>query len=209
MSVLKTIAWVGGLAGAGLLLREGFLALARRRSYAAMYAEAEKRAIESGKMLLVVGNPVTGISMMLGPAYGCGDICIDEAGCPTCQTHLAGPIADLLARFGPDSAVIFVANVVERAPDAPALLHQLARVAGSDLFIAHLEPSSLAAWASQRRVYVAPAGPGTQQQVIYRPNPWSIEAPSEMHVVALAAGYRAPPGGHVGTFIDTTGEPER
>lgn len=156
-------------------------------------------------MLVVVGNPVAGLSIVLGPAYGCGDICVDENGCPTCATHLAGPLVDLMSRFENDSAVVFVADVVERAPDAPALLEQLARVAGADLYIAHLEPSSLAAWTAQRRVYIAPTGPGSSPQVIYRPNPWSVEPSHDLHVVALTAGYRPVEGVH-GSVIETQGE---
>jgi hypothetical protein len=168
------------------------------------------RSIEQNKMLIVVGSPLRGLaSQILGPSYGCGDLCVDANGCPTCATYLSGPVVDLLSRFADNSAVVYAADVIETAPDAAALLHQLARVSGGDLYIAHLEPTSLAAWTSRRRVYAAPEGPAPNQQVIYRANPWSPEPVMGLHVVMLGDGTRATPPaawGPVGSVIDTTGE---
>lgn len=209
--IVKTVAWVAGLTGTALLLREAFLAFStRRRHRATLYDQAMARSIEQSKMLIVVGSPLRGLAaQVLGPAYGCGDLCVDTNGCPTCATYLAGPIVDLLGRFQDNSAVIYAADVIESAPDAAALLHQLRRVSGGDLYIAHLEPTSLAAWTSRRRVYAAPEGPAPNQQVIYRANPWSPEPVMGLHVVMLGDGSTQPPPiawGSLGNVIDTTGE---
>lgn len=208
---VRTLAWTAGLVGAGLLLREGYLAFsARRAKRRSLYDGATARAVETNKMFLVVGSPLRGLAaQIMGPAYGCGDLCLDPNGCPTCATYLSGPLVDLLERFEANSAVIYAVDVIETAPDAQALLHQLSRVAGDDLYIAHLEPTSLAAWTSSRRVYAAPEGPAQHQQVIYRANPWTQELASGLHVVMLSDGtQRVVAGGWKppGNVIDTTGE---
>jgi hypothetical protein len=140
-------------------LVEGAAALIRFRERTVAYQAAAKRATELGRRLVVVGDPDAGLHTRLMRAYGCGDICVDENGCPQCPVTVVaditkGPIAEL----NDDSSVVFVSCVLEYVDDLNAALQEIARVAGSpdNVFIVNVQP-----WTLTARLYPGARWRGT------------------------------------------------
>jgi hypothetical protein len=106
---------LGGLLLAGAAALEGARSPPRRwQARRNVFAAASRRAASLARPLVVVGDPDAGAHTRLMPAYGCGDLCVDAAGCPRCEHHVAadltrGPIPGL----ADDSAVVFVSCVLE------------------------------------------------------------------------------------------------
>lgn len=190
MKVLKWILWGSLAIGVVVGAREAYLALGpRRRKQRSLFQQAEARAQMTGKKLVVIGDPDDSIiHKTLGRDYQCGDLCIDAHGCPQCPVFVAGGIAATLPHLNDNSAVVFIApGILERVEgDMSALLLALDRVSGGDLFIAHVEPTSLIAWAplaGRRRILHAP--PDTEY-FDYKPLPWHPEpVPASRYRVAL------------------------
>jgi hypothetical protein len=110
--------------GASLLI-EGGSALHRFRRRRQAFEAAARRAAETGRPLIVVGDPDAGAHTRLMRAYECGDLCIDLQGCPRCQVMKAadltkGPIEGV----ADDSAVVFVSCVLEYVTDLEAALRR-------------------------------------------------------------------------------------
>ena len=186
--MLRVVAWVTGLLGAALLVREAYIALVpQRQQRRTLYAAAVERARDTGKALLVLGSPTRGIvQRFVGQDYGCGAMCVDEGGCATCETYVRGRIEDVLPQFGDNSAVIFAANVLEYVDDAALVAAHMDRVSGGDVFVATVDPTSLAAWVwpgARRRVMEAPP---TAQDVVYKALPWEPEpGATQVHIVEM------------------------
>ena len=130
------------------LLIEGGTALHRFRRRRLAFEAAARRAKETGRPLIVVGDPDAGLHTRLLRAYECGDLCIDIEGCPRCQVMKAadltkGPIEGI----ADDSAVVFVSCVLEYVTDPEAAFGELARIAGvrENLFLVLVEPWTLTA----------------------------------------------------------------
>ncbi len=145
MSRLRTYARItlGGLAVA-----EGTLALARWQTRRQVYDLAARRAAELHRPLVVVGDPDAGAHTRLYRAYGCGDLCVDLRGCPLCEVVQVADISTgPVPGVADDSAVVFVACVLEYVDDATAAVHELRRMAGSpdNLFVVPVQPWSLTA----------------------------------------------------------------
>lgn len=137
------LAMVGGLLGAGYLEWRDRRPLRRR-----FYEAAQARAAATGKPLLVVGDPMGG---MTHADYGYGDFCIDLTGCPGAPPGVRTAKVDLSTDRIPaadDSHVVFVCYVVECVPNIEHALSELRRVAGrpEDLIILALHPDEIAAW---------------------------------------------------------------
>ena len=129
-------------------LVEGAAALIRFRERTAAYRAAAQRATELGRRLVVIGDPDAGLHTRLMRAYGCGDVCVDQGGCPKCPVTVVaditkGPIADI----ADDSGVVFVSCVLEYVEDLNAALAEVARIAGSpdNAFIVNVQPWTLTA----------------------------------------------------------------
>lgn len=107
----------------------------------AVYALAEARARATGKPLVVVGDPRAPktLNAAFGPGYGCGDLCVDIAGAPSCPRALAAPVLEWARRARDNSAVVFESEVLMYVPRAElaATLRELRRASGGDLFSAH------------------------------------------------------------------------
>jgi len=135
------------LLGASLIV-EGGTALRRFRRRREAFEAAVRRATETGRPLVVVGDPDAGAHTRLLRAYECGDLCIDLRGCPRCQTM---KVADItkgpIDGIADDSAVVFVSCVLEYVADPTAALRELARIAGAreNLFLVLVEPWTLTA----------------------------------------------------------------
>ena len=127
---------------------EGGTALHRFRRRRLAFEAAARRAKETGRPLIVVGDPDAGLHTRLLRAYECGDLCIDIEGCPRCQVMKAadltkGPIEGI----ADDSAVVFVSCVLEYVVDLEAALQEISRMAGSaeNAFIVTVQPWTLTA----------------------------------------------------------------
>ena len=104
----------------------------------AVYALAAARARATKKPLVVVGDPRAPktLNAAFGPGYGCGDLCVDIAGAPSCPRALAAPVLEWARRAADDSVVVFESEVLMYVPRAElaATLRELRRVSGGDLF---------------------------------------------------------------------------
>jgi len=132
----------------GALAFETGLALRRFETRRRVYQAAARRAAELGRPLVVVGDPDAGAHTRLVRAYGCGDLCIDLRGCPQCHVMQAadltqGPVPGV----ADDSAVVYVACVLEYVADPAAALRELIRMAGApeNLFLVFVDALSMTA----------------------------------------------------------------
>ena len=157
----------------------------------ALYEKARKRAKELGKKLVVIGNPTGGWVNKVVTVYGCGDICIDLAGCTPCKPGvviLKRDATAALKTLPDDSAVVFESGVFELVSDMNETVKQLDRITGNDItriFAIHdinisvwpyytrgVRPppptkKDLARRRKNRRAY-AKTGEGLARRIIYR-----------------------------------------
>lgn len=102
-----------------------------------LYSRA-KRCAENNKVeLVVVGSPHldlrTGgvISYMtertIGPVYGCGDTCVDIAGCSSCCNSYTGDVLEYLKTKRPKSCVLFSSGVLEFTENYPDINREIER----------------------------------------------------------------------------------
>lgn len=119
-------------------------AMNRHLARSRLYEQAQERARELGRPLLVVGDPDAGAHTSLARAYGCGNECVDLNGCPSCPTQAA---IDITKPTGlpDDSRVVFVSCVLEYVDDFSSAWREIVRVAGSkeNVFVATVQPWSL------------------------------------------------------------------
>lgn len=128
------------LAGAETLVAARRVARRKR-----IFAEAKARAAETGKPLLVIGDPDTGLVTRMGRAYGCGDVCFDLTGCAGCPEGVAGRLEYTLPRVRGEW-VVYVSCVLEYVDDFEGVCRELERLSGGDLFVVTVEPWSLTAF---------------------------------------------------------------
>ncbi len=139
---------------AGLVLIGGELIAAgdrfaeRRR----LFALARDRARATGRTLVVVGDPDTGLHTRLARAYGCDDaVCVDLTGCPSCPVGVAADLSrDRVPGIADGRAVVFVACVLEYVPDPVAAWRELRRMAGSDRDVL---VATVGAWSATGALY--------------------------------------------------------
>lgn len=132
----------------------------RRRSFRA----ALDKARELRRPLLVVGRPQAGfINAVVGPDYGCGDVCTDIVGCAPCPKDLRGPLEEVLPRLATKSYVVYVSCTLEYVNDLPKCIRELERIAvPGGLFVVRVAPGSSTFWLWPGAKWVlssAPPGP--------------------------------------------------
>lgn len=98
------------------------------------YWKAVTRAKETGKPLLVIGDPLKGMSSgLFGQSYGYGNKCVDiEPHNNKCEKMDA---YELLRRYKNNSCVIFCSCVLEYVPNVNILINEIYRVGGGDHYI--------------------------------------------------------------------------
>lgn len=143
------------LATGHLYARERNLFDARVARRARVFGEAQEQARILGRPLVVVGDPYAGLPH--DGTYGCGDVTVDLTGCPRCPRGVRADICSPGAIPLPDdSAVVFLACVLEYVEDCAAASRELHRVAGDGarLHIVGIDPGSFTAatWQGARRV---------------------------------------------------------
>jgi hypothetical protein len=111
------------------------------------FAHAKARAKQTGKKLLVIGDPYNGIaSKTTGLDYSCGDVCVDLTGCPKCPESIKGRLEDTIGSINLNDYVIYISCVLEYTDDLPKILRYLDTVDKSDIFVVNVEWYSLMAW---------------------------------------------------------------
>lgn len=101
-----------------------------------IYEEAEQKAREQNKKLMVLGNPYTASGKMIKvftKTYGCGDICIDMNGCGDCENVITDKIENVLHKFGSNEYIIFESGLLEVVDEDQIdyITNELYRIAGS------------------------------------------------------------------------------
>ena len=101
-----------------------------------LYEEAEKKAKQQNKKLMVLGNPDTAAGKMIKiftKTYGCGDICIDMNGCGDCENVITDKIENILHKFGSNEYIIFESGLLEVVDEDQIdyITKELYRIAGS------------------------------------------------------------------------------
>jgi len=125
----------------------------KKRGQGIIYEMARTRAATTGKPLVVVGDPAAPntLNSWFGAGYGCGDLCIDSNGAPSCPAgrRRRALLLDWLRAQPDDSAVIFESEVLMYVPrgELAETLDHLYRVSGGDLFSSHSNAIDVAAYA--------------------------------------------------------------
>ena len=103
---------VFAIALGGLAIAEGASALNRFENRKRLFAIAARRAQQTGRRLVVVGDPDAGLHTRLLRAYGCGDVCVDLVGCSGCPDSISADItAGPVRGIEPNSAVVYVVQL--------------------------------------------------------------------------------------------------
>jgi hypothetical protein len=182
--------------GVSLVGYELFVALVLRRQQRRDVFNAAVAAVNrTQKSLIVVGSPDRNlINTLVGRDYDCGDLCIDERGCPKCAVQAVGDLLTVLPMLPSNSAVIFVADRLEYVDNMPAVLAELQRVSGGDLFIVRVEPWTLTAFlypGAKRRIFKAPP---SADYVSWKALPWrTADKVASFKVLATAGKPNALP----------------
>lgn len=140
------------IAGLGLYAaREASIAFGTRRNERKVkYVQAVALARRLRVPLLVVGDPDAGfITKHFGRDYGCGDICVDLTGCPSCPSGrtIRGRLEDVLPKIAPRSVVVFESLTLEYVDDLPKVVRELERITvPGGLFTVRIEPGSSTHW---------------------------------------------------------------
>jgi len=178
--------------GVGLISYELFIALViRRQNRRDVFNQAVAAANATQKQLVVVGNPDGGlVNSTVGRDYDCGELCIDERGCPKCKVQAVARLEQVLPTLPDNSAVIFVSGTLEYVDNLPQVLAQLQRVSGGDLYIAHVQPYTLTAFlypGAKRRLFTAPP---VSPNVTWQPLPWRPKDVTRSFAVQASTAQR-------------------
>ena len=130
-----------------IIIYEVCIMLLRKIKRRVVYQKAKKRAKETGKKLLVIGDPYNGIaSKSTGIDYSCGDVCIDLTGCPMCPESIKGRLEDTIGNLNLDEYVVYISCVLEYVDDLEYINKFLDKVNKKDLFVVNVEWYSFMAW---------------------------------------------------------------
>lgn len=158
--------------------REAYVALySRRQRRRDLFNLAQARARETGKRLIVIGDPDSGIvNRFLGRDYDCGALCIDRNGCLSCPQYEQARLEDVLPTLPTNSAVVYVSAVLEYVQDIDRVLAELQRISSGDLYVVTIKPWTLTSllWpGSKRQFYEAPPPlQGQAPRFTWRALPW-------------------------------------
>ena len=140
-----------------------------------IFAIAKKRSEETGFPLLVVGDPYNGLmSIMSGPDYECGDVCLDLTGCKMCPHGIKGRLEEKLRGIDLSRTVVYISCVLEYVNDLPLILGYLNKMDPNNLFIVNVEWFSLMAYFypyfltnEEPPKYVITECPPWQNKIVY------------------------------------------
>lgn len=109
-----------------------------------MFNLAKKRARNTGKKLLVIGDPNEGTLNGIINGYDCGDICLDIKGCRNCKHDviiIKGRLEENLPHFRNNSVVIFESETLEYIDKQSMeyVIKELYRISNGDIFTVHAQ----------------------------------------------------------------------
>lgn len=111
---------------------------------------AKKRALQTCKKLLVIGDPDNGFfNTITGRDYGHGDVCIDLNGCPKADTSVkvySENVETVLPKLNLNEYIIFQSCVFEYVNNFDAVRRSLESVPIENLFFVNVEPWCVAAY---------------------------------------------------------------
>lgn len=149
-----------------------------------LFSRAQARARETGRPLVVVGDPYGGAHTRLLPAYGCGDLTLDLTGCPSCPNGMAVDLdKERVSSVRDNSAVVYVSCVLEYVGQPENAWRELLRMAGSvdNLFVVGVQP-----WSLTAALY-----PGAQRTISVAGRDLVAKPVSTLRKVATVAGIGA------------------
>jgi len=141
--------------------------LAERRG---MYGRAIARAAETGKPLVVVGSPSSGVLRGSVAQHKCGDLpCVDVAGCRVC----GAPPADISEPGSIPTAdggcVVLVQYVLEYVDDIDGAWREITRAAGSprDIFVGYRSQTVISRLSTGAKRLIDSAPPNKDGRLLY------------------------------------------
>lgn len=160
----------------GIVVYETIIGIYRKLKRRRAYALAKARAKSTGLPLLVIGDPYNGLmSIVTGPDYGCGTICLDLVGCSKCPNAIKGRLEDEIKKIDVNKYVIYVSCVLEYVDDLPLILSYLDNMNFENLFIVNVEWYSLMAYLypyfltnEQPPKYIIYQCPPWNKKIVYR-----------------------------------------
>jgi hypothetical protein len=127
-----------------LSLNEIYCALNRFKEGNELYNKALNESRRIGKKLVVIGNPTASFkNKLFGSSYGCGDVCIDLAGCECPNKKNRSPsfeALEKLSNYPNDSVVIFESGTKHMVP---GLYEEMVRAGGKRVYSVNLNDMSL------------------------------------------------------------------
>ena len=130
-----------------LIVYEIVICILRKIKRRTVYAKAKQRAHQTGKKLLVIGDPYNGLaSKTTGCDYGCGDLCMDLTGCPNCPKTMKGRLEDTITDVNLNEYIIYISCVLEYVDYIEYIQTFLDKVDPEDLFVVNVEWYSLMAY---------------------------------------------------------------
>ena len=122
-----------------------------------IYNLAKKKAEETGKKLLVIGDPHAGILNKYYTPYGCGDLMIDLEPCSTCPA-IQGKVEDILPRLKTNEYVIFESETIIFVPTSEIdnVISQMNRVSGGDIYSYHDRNQHRLFYHVEKYLYIQP-----------------------------------------------------
>lgn len=104
---------------------------------------ATQKAIELGLPLVVIGDPATDNYSLSRYDYGCGDLCVDIAGCPKCHNSITHDINKPFNNISDNSCVVFISCTLEYVNNIGAVVAELNRISGNNLYVVNIEPFTI------------------------------------------------------------------
>ncbi len=130
-----------------LIVYETVICIIRKIKRRIVFSKAKKRTAETGKKLLIIGDPYNGVaSKSTGIDYDCGDLCLDITGCPNCPESVKGRLEDTIAKINLNEYVIYISCVLEYTNDLDYIQSFLNKVDPKNLFVVNVEWYSLMAY---------------------------------------------------------------
>lgn len=160
----------------------------RQTTYIAAMAAATRQA----RQLVVIGDPDAGLQTRVMRAYGCGDLCLDLNGCPSCPTSAAVNLdaaGTVQSPVAAGSAVVYCSCVLEYVDNPISAWNELVRMAGdqSNVYLVTVQwwsPASVLYPGAKWRVTRTPTGisvssVGTLEKAVW----WSSIALSGLYAI--------------------------
>ncbi len=144
-----------------ILINEFLQGILRQKDRQIIFKQAQKRAKELKRPLLVYGDPYYGKGSrfynMFMDGYGCGDETVDLTGSPECKNGVKSDMLKHLKTKKSNSQVIFVSCVLEYLDDIEEVFKEMIRVAGGveNIFVVTVSELTLAAYLYQEDNYGA------------------------------------------------------